>query len=62
MTDKPKKFGGELFILDNADDKWKVQRYRTIGETLPAPSKPRGVGRLSRLNSSALLTHREGKD
>jgi superfamily II DNA or RNA helicase len=27
MTDKPKKSGGELFIVDNADDQWKVQRY-----------------------------------
>ena len=27
MTDKPKKPGGELFIVDNADDQWKVQRY-----------------------------------
>ena len=27
MTDKPKKSGSELFIVDNADDQWKVQRY-----------------------------------
>ena len=27
MTDKPKKSGGEIFIVDNSDDHWKVQRY-----------------------------------
>ena len=27
MTDKPKKSGGDLFIVDNSDDHWKVQRY-----------------------------------
>lgn len=27
MTDKPRKPGGELFIVDNADDHWKVQGY-----------------------------------
>ena len=27
MIDKPKKSGGDLFIVDNADDQWKVQRY-----------------------------------
>lgn len=27
MVDNPKKSGGELFIVDNADDDWKVQRY-----------------------------------
>ena len=27
MTDKPKKSGSGLFIVDNSDDHWKVQRY-----------------------------------
>lgn len=27
MTVKPKRPGGELFIVDNADERWKVQRY-----------------------------------
>ncbi|MGD8624351.1 MAG: hypothetical protein PVF47_14580 [Anaerolineae bacterium] len=27
MTDKPKRSGGELFIVDNADDDWQVHRY-----------------------------------
>lgn len=27
MADNSKKPGGELFIVDNADDQWKVQRY-----------------------------------
>lgn len=27
MTDTPKRTGGELFIVDNADERWKVQRY-----------------------------------
>jgi hypothetical protein len=27
MADNPKKSGGELFIVDNADDDWKVQHY-----------------------------------
>jgi hypothetical protein len=27
MTENPKKTGSELFIVDNADDDWKVQRY-----------------------------------
>ena len=27
MTNNPKKSGGELFIVDNADDDWKVQNY-----------------------------------
>jgi superfamily II DNA or RNA helicase len=27
MADNPKKTGGELFIVDNSDEDWKVQRY-----------------------------------
>jgi hypothetical protein len=27
MTPQARKSGGELFIVDNADDDWKVQRY-----------------------------------
>ena len=27
MTDTPKKSGGDLFIVDNTHDHWKVQRY-----------------------------------
>jgi hypothetical protein len=27
MTDPRKKTGGELFIIDNADDRWKVHHY-----------------------------------
>lgn len=27
MTDKSQRTGGELFIVDNADERWKVQRY-----------------------------------
>ena len=27
MTDNPKKSGGELFIVDNADERWKVRSY-----------------------------------
>lgn len=27
MTENPKRSGGELFIVDNADDHWKVHRY-----------------------------------
>ena len=27
MTQVPKRSGGELFIVDNADDQWKVHRY-----------------------------------
>jgi hypothetical protein len=27
MTHTPKKSGGDIFIVDNADDQWKVQRY-----------------------------------
>ena len=27
MTSKPQKTGSELFIVDNADDDWKVHRY-----------------------------------
>lgn len=27
MTETPKKPGGELFIVDNADDHWTAHRY-----------------------------------
>ena len=27
MADHPKQSGAELFIVDNADDDWKVRRY-----------------------------------
>jgi hypothetical protein len=27
VTPESRKSGGELFIVDNADERWKVQRY-----------------------------------
>ena len=55
MTDKPKKSGGELFIVDNSDDNWKVQRYLHDWCDIARAIEAHGVGRLSRLNSSLAL-------